>query len=318
MKEAAACKIEWQLAPFLQGFCEEAFAQEVRSFVRRHASAFGRAPDDGYPLHWTQLHQEYVQLFERQLKSVVQEEGFSLEDFRAHIAELREVALQRRPEEYLPGCEPSYIPPSPGIRVAEFWSFLEALTASEDFQKSNELALMAKPSCYQISHQDLFSLSGYFLISVSRAYRDDPDFELFDLMLAGAVHPSIMQDQKNLLRELQGLVHNCADGATRPPVGTPWEPVFMFSSHGCAKGEQCRYCHQPHPAVESSRPVKLWREQMKEQVLLCLLAKDMEEMHQRLQKEARPHPYARKLIEGYLNKVSFLRSEEGVQTVFSL
>ncbi|CAK9091560.1 Putative ammonium transporter (Fragment) [Durusdinium trenchii] len=122
-----------------------------------------------------------------------------------------------------------------------------------------------------------FTEFAYAFICSLEAYRDDPDFELFDLMLAGAVHPSIMQDQKNLLRELQGLVHNCADGATRPPVGTPWEPV-----------------------------------------LLCLLAKDMEEMHQRLQKEARPHPYARKLIEGYLNKVSFLRSEEGVQTVFSL
>ncbi|CAE7236668.1 Tsnaxip1 [Symbiodinium natans] len=53
----------------------------------------------------------------------------------------------------------------------------------------------------------------YAFICSLEAYRDDPDFELFDLMLAGAVHPSIMQDQETMLRELQNLVHNCADGS---------------------------------------------------------------------------------------------------------
>ncbi|CAK9092686.1 unnamed protein product [Durusdinium trenchii] len=70
-----------------------------------------------------------------------------------------------------------------------------------------------------------FTEFAYAFICSLEAYRDDPDFELFDLMLAGAVHPSIMQDQKNLLRELQGLVHNCADGiegtAVRGKSGKP-------------------------------------------------------------------------------------------------
>eukprot|EP00439_Symbiodinium_sp_Y106_P023954 s1179_g2.t3 len=52
----------------------------------------------------------------------------------------------------------------------------------------------------------------YAFICSLEAYRDDPDFEMFDLMLAGAVHPSIMQDQETMLKELQNLVHNCADG----------------------------------------------------------------------------------------------------------
>jgi len=53
----------------------------------------------------------------------------------------------------------------------------------------------------------------YAFVCSLEAYRDDPDFELFDLMLAGAVHPAVMQDQESLLRELQNLVHNCADGS---------------------------------------------------------------------------------------------------------
>lgn len=57
-----------------------------------------------------------------------------------------------------------------------------------------------------------FTEFAYAFICSLEAYRDDPDFELFDLMLAGAVHPSIMQDQETMLRELQTLVHSCADG----------------------------------------------------------------------------------------------------------
>ena len=137
MQEAAGCQIDWQLAPFVQGFCEEPFVREVRNFFRRHAAEFGGPSwtPQGYPLRWTELHQEYVQLFERQLKSVVQEEGFSLEDFRIHLSELCEVAKDKSPDDFLPGCEASFVPPSPGIRVCDFWSFLDALTASVDFQR---------------------------------------------------------------------------------------------------------------------------------------------------------------------------------------
>mmetsp|Transcript_38778 Transcript_38778/g.89695 ORF Transcript_38778/g.89695 Transcript_38778/m.89695 type:complete len:166 (+) Transcript_38778:315-812(+) len=99
--------------------------------------------DGSYPLCWTELHEEYCALFERQLKAVVQEEGFSVEDFRDHIGELTEFAASKAPDEYLPGCEPSYIPPSPGIRVADFWEFLEALTASKSFDSFREVMSVA-------------------------------------------------------------------------------------------------------------------------------------------------------------------------------
>ncbi|CAE7243575.1 unnamed protein product [Symbiodinium necroappetens] len=139
-EKAAACRVDWQLAPFLRGLCEPAFATEVRDFISQHAQAFSEPCADGScPLIWTELHEKYNELFERQLRAVVQEEGFSLEDFREHLADLRDFAALRAPDDYLPGCEPSYIPPSSGIRVAEFWDFLEALTASTNFDSFKEL-----------------------------------------------------------------------------------------------------------------------------------------------------------------------------------
>jgi len=61
----------------------------------------------------------------------------------------------------------------------------------------------------------------YAFICSLEAYRDDPDFELFDLMLSGAVHPSIRQDQEELLKELQTLVRNCHEGQIDPEKSAP-------------------------------------------------------------------------------------------------
>ncbi|CAE7594391.1 unnamed protein product [Symbiodinium natans] len=173
MNEAAACLVDWQLAPFLRGLCEPPFAREVRDFVDRHAAAFAAPCRDGScPLRWTQLHEEYSALFERQLKAVVQEEGFSLEDFREHMAQLREFAALRAPDDYLPGCEPSFIPPSPGIRVSEFWDFLEALTASKNFHSFKEVM--------QAAAQRPLEARGYpsSLVSLVPKSREDLVYEL--------------------------------------------------------------------------------------------------------------------------------------------
>jgi len=59
----------------------------------------------------------------------------------------------------------------------------------------------------------------YAFIVGLEAFRDDPDFELFDLMLCGAVHPSLTQDQQEMLRELQNLIRACegqSDDSNRP------------------------------------------------------------------------------------------------------
>merc|ERR1712032_1605217 len=44
------------------------------------------------------------------------------------------------------------------------------------------------------------------------AYRHDPDLELFDLMLSGAAHPSITQDQRSMLQVIEDLIKSCQEG----------------------------------------------------------------------------------------------------------
>lgn len=136
MEEAASFNIGWQLQPIIRGFTEPHFRKEVESFVSNNASEFAVVCHDGsYPHSWSILHKQYMEIFERQLTSIVQEEGFSREDFFAHVAELRESASGLQSESYLPGCEASFLPPSQGITVTEFWDFLKVITASQDFDR---------------------------------------------------------------------------------------------------------------------------------------------------------------------------------------
>ncbi|CAK0908334.1 unnamed protein product [Prorocentrum cordatum] len=51
----------------------------------------------------------------------------------------------------------------------------------------------------------------YAFICSLEANRDDPDFELFDLILRGAVHPSIVKDEEELLRWLRTLLEDCQE-----------------------------------------------------------------------------------------------------------
>merc|ERR1712232_93078 len=52
----------------------------------------------------------------------------------------------------------------------------------------------------------------YAFICGLEAYRDDPDFELFDYMLQGLVHPLIAEDQRSMLNFLERLMRNCQQG----------------------------------------------------------------------------------------------------------
>ena len=89
------------LEPFLLGFLERPFQEEVQAFVAQHAAEFCVAcPDGSCPLRWTELHRQFRQLFERQLNGVVQEEGFSREDFREYCAERSEAITTTNNTDY--------------------------------------------------------------------------------------------------------------------------------------------------------------------------------------------------------------------------
>lgn len=68
---------------------------------------------------------------------------------------------------------------------------------------------------------DALAEFAYTFICSLEAYRADPDFELFDLMLSGAVHPSIVKDQREMLQNIESLVKSCqeASGAAEEDKG---------------------------------------------------------------------------------------------------
>merc|ERR1712217_959902 len=82
-------------------------------------------PDGSYPLRWTELHHQYSAMFESQLDSVIQQEGMNRDDFRGYMADIAEEAQTMHANYYI--C--------PSITVADFWEFLDNVTASENFDR---------------------------------------------------------------------------------------------------------------------------------------------------------------------------------------
>ena len=96
-----------------------------------------------------------------------------------------------------------------------------------------------------------------------------------------------------------------ATAATEQPtpqahLGGNCEPcVFFTSQHGCMHGSSCHYCHLPHEENSCPRPRKQTRDKIKERILQLFIANPAN-LHDELQSEARQHPYALRIIRGYL------------------
>ncbi|CAK9057158.1 unnamed protein product [Durusdinium trenchii] len=86
--------------------------------------------------------------------------------------------------------------------------------------------------------------------------------------------------------------------------------VFLHSRRGCAKGDQCRFSHLPCSEDGITRPRKARRQRMKERILQCFVGTDFDVMQVALQREAQRHPYARRVIQGYLNNASFIHFDK--------
>lgn len=116
---------------FLRGFQEGVFQEEVDDFVKEHASEFAVLCMDGsYPVHWNQLHQEYKELFDRQLEAILWFQDSDKDQF-LEMCHAMVRACDSLPEDaFLP------VPPSEfsGMTVGAFHHFMSALTASEEFE----------------------------------------------------------------------------------------------------------------------------------------------------------------------------------------
>lgn len=80
--------------------------------------------------------------------------------------------------------------------------------------------------------------------------------------------------------------------------------VFFNSAMGCVHGSACPYCHLEHQRQPSSghhRHRKIARDRIKERIVACLQGPP-DQVHASLQAEAYEHPYARSLIQAYLDE----------------
>lgn len=144
-----------RLEPFLRGFLECGFLFEVDAFLAEHAAAFAHTcPDGSHPLAWSDLHKQYVALFEVQLDIILEyNEDRSLErgEFVAYCAQLAAAAVAQRAESSSPssssaeasGAAGAPLPLSGGASAAQFERFLQALTASEEYERFVEVMVAA-------------------------------------------------------------------------------------------------------------------------------------------------------------------------------
>eukprot|EP00933_Yihiella_yeosuensis_P083875 TRINITY_DN98169_c0_g1_i1.p1 TRINITY_DN98169_c0_g1~~TRINITY_DN98169_c0_g1_i1.p1 ORF type:complete len:245 (+),score=66.62 TRINITY_DN98169_c0_g1_i1:36-737(+) len=116
-----------QLEPFLRGFQESGFKFDVEEFVEKYTATFAVAcPDGSHPLVWTTIHKEYRDLFERQLDTILEDLEIERDEFSSFCLELSQASDSLDDDVELPGTG--------GARAADFGKFIEALTASEDYE----------------------------------------------------------------------------------------------------------------------------------------------------------------------------------------
>ncbi|CAK9072080.1 unnamed protein product [Durusdinium trenchii] len=115
---AAVAGTTWQR--FLRGFQEGVFQEEVDDFVKEHASQFAVLCMDGsYPLHWTQLHKDYKELFDQQLEAILWFQDSSKAEFLELCSSTMSACEGLHEESELP-----IEAPSRGLTVGEFHRFM--------------------------------------------------------------------------------------------------------------------------------------------------------------------------------------------------
>ncbi|CAE7273592.1 hypothetical protein AK812_SmicGene1606 [Symbiodinium microadriaticum] len=107
----------------------------------------------------------------------------------------------------------------------------------------------------------------------------------------------------------------------KPPShenGTCNPCVLVASRMGCRQGDQCLYCHQPHPEKMKvpHRPRKQTRDKYKLAIHKVIQDHEdsVEKAQEDLQEMARRSPYLRNLLHGILNAMSSAPAESQITT----
>eukprot|EP00931_Biecheleriopsis_adriatica_P118672 TRINITY_DN94019_c0_g1_i1.p1 TRINITY_DN94019_c0_g1~~TRINITY_DN94019_c0_g1_i1.p1 ORF type:complete len:258 (-),score=51.98 TRINITY_DN94019_c0_g1_i1:170-943(-) len=109
---------ESSLTPFIRGFEEGGFQEELRQFVAARAPAFKAVCVDGsYPLEWTQYHTEYREMFECHFERMLGALGMTKDEAYSYFS-----WLQRLNDQFDDDSE-------------DFYSLLDIITSSENFKE---------------------------------------------------------------------------------------------------------------------------------------------------------------------------------------
>jgi len=137
LEAVAGCYLE----RFLRGFQEGCFQDEVDEFIKRSAPQFAVPHLDGsFPLEWTELHNDYKRLFDQQLEAILWFQDSDKDRFLEYCNRLYLQSCALPNDAELPEIVNDHrlsTKPSGGrrITVADFRSFMAAITASEDFER---------------------------------------------------------------------------------------------------------------------------------------------------------------------------------------
>lgn len=126
-----------RLEPLIRGFQEDGFMADLQQFVTERAPAFAVVcPDGSYPLVWTDYHNEYRCMFERQLNNTLCDLDLTQQELYefCHWLRAHEEVFEDHSEGYFPFVEAA-------TSSEEYDSFLKVMFAEVQRQQLEQAAL---------------------------------------------------------------------------------------------------------------------------------------------------------------------------------
>ena len=133
---------EWDdILTRVAAFCKSGtLLQDVEAFCTEHAPGFEVETSEGFPIYWTQLHEQYAARMEQQLEEFLGSQGTSIDSFFATC----KTCLERSRAEGRWNKDAMFVQVSAWLWPSMWWTFvkppysttcLQVLTASCEFEE---------------------------------------------------------------------------------------------------------------------------------------------------------------------------------------